>query len=111
MMRFPTCYQNKTEAIAYFHKTYLSILYVPVGPDDSTVRLWNVSPLISNDNNLMATMAEALIGVKLGEYGAIETLGSSSGSTVTPVANRREAPSSRSIVSLNSCFYLPQIFH
>lgn len=32
MMRFPTCYQNKTEAIAYFHKTYLSILYVPVGP-------------------------------------------------------------------------------
>ncbi len=41
---------------------------------DSKARLWDVSPVISDDNNLMATLAEALIGVKLGEYGAIETL-------------------------------------
>lgn len=41
---------------------------------DSTVRLWDMSPVISDDNNLMATLAEALIGIKLGEYGAIETL-------------------------------------
>jgi WD40 repeat protein len=41
---------------------------------DSMVRLWDVSPVISDENNLMATLAEALIGIRLGEYGAIETL-------------------------------------
>jgi WD40 repeat protein len=41
---------------------------------DNTARLWDVSPVISDDNDLVATLAEALIGIKLGEYGAIETL-------------------------------------
>ena len=41
---------------------------------DSTIRLWDVSPVISDNNNLIATLAEALIGIKLGEYGAIETM-------------------------------------
>lgn len=41
---------------------------------DSMVRLWDVSPVISDENNLIATLAEALIGIRLGEYGAIETL-------------------------------------
>jgi hypothetical protein len=41
---------------------------------DNTTRLWDVSPVISDDNDLVATLAEALIGIKLGEYGAIETL-------------------------------------
>jgi WD40 repeat protein len=41
---------------------------------DNTARLWDVSPVISDDNDLIATLAEALIGIKLREYGAIETL-------------------------------------
>uniref|UniRef100_UPI002604D57A WD40 repeat domain-containing protein n=1 Tax=Nitrosomonas sp. TaxID=42353 RepID=UPI002604D57A len=39
-----------------------------------TARIWDVLPVLSDPHNLLAELAEAVAGLKLGEYGAIETL-------------------------------------
>ena len=41
---------------------------------DNTARLWDVSPVVSDDRHLLAALAEAIAGNKLSELGAIEPL-------------------------------------
>lgn len=47
---------------------------VVTASSDNTARIWDVLPVISDPNNLLADLAEAVTGLRLGEYGAIETL-------------------------------------
>ena len=42
--------------------------------NDKTARLWDVSPVVSGDFELLAKLAEALTGNKLSDLGAVEAL-------------------------------------
>jgi WD40 repeat protein len=41
---------------------------------DKTARLWEVPPLVSDNQDLLADLAGAVSGSKLNEFGVIETL-------------------------------------
>ncbi len=42
--------------------------------EDGTMRMWDVLSVVSDSDNLLAELAEAVAGLKLGEYDAIDTL-------------------------------------
>lgn len=41
---------------------------------NGTAHIWDVLPVVSDSDNLLVELAEAVAGLRLGEYGAIETL-------------------------------------
>ena len=48
---------------------------VVTASNDGTARVWDVLPVLSYSDNLLADLAETIIGFKLDQYGAAETFG------------------------------------